>query len=313
MKLVSVFIITYNHEKYIGETIESIVSQKVNFDFEIVIGEDSSKDNTRAICEKYAAKYPNIIKLLPSDRNYGPMGNTIRTLNACDGKYIAMCEGDDYWADPYKLQKQVDFLESHPDFSICFSQVEIKDELGWNWPDEKYFPEIRKEDFTIEDFILSEMNIIPTPTILFRNILPRPLPAFFEKQIAGDMIIQLLVADKGKAYCFKEKMAVYRNHAGGATKSPKTIENGENALIESYKFINKYLGLRYDGIFKKRFLEIYRIRLIYGSKEKEGYSKLVHYFKNFPKYIRYSDRINLKEIMYYHTILFFPSLLKIKK
>src|SRR6516164_8232942 len=121
MKTVSVFMITYNHGKYISEAIESIVSQKTNFEFELVIGEDCGPDDTRAICEQYAAKYPDIINLLPSDKNYGPMGNTIRVMYACTGKYVALCEGDDYWTDPYKLQKQVDFLEANPDFSICFA------------------------------------------------------------------------------------------------------------------------------------------------------------------------------------------------
>src|ERR1700733_14979577 len=123
MKKVSVFMITYNHEKYVEQAIKSIVTQKVNFDFELVIGEDFSTDNTLAICKKYSARYPDIIKLLPSDKNHGLMGNAVRTLNACTGKYIAMCEGDDYWCDPYKLQKQVDFLETNSDYTICFSKV----------------------------------------------------------------------------------------------------------------------------------------------------------------------------------------------
>src|SRR5271157_2282730 len=114
MKLVSVFMITYNHEKFVGQAIESIVTQKVNFDFELIIGEDCSTDNTLDICNKYAKQYPDIIKLFPSEKNYGMMGNTVRVLYACTGKYIAMCEGDDYWCDPYKLQKQIDFLEANP-------------------------------------------------------------------------------------------------------------------------------------------------------------------------------------------------------
>src|ERR1043165_6575031 len=102
-KKVSVFMITYNHGPCIGQAIESIVTQKVNFDFELVIGEDKSPDNTLEVCLAYKAKYPKIINLLPSNRNYGMMGNTVRVLEACSGKYIAMCEGDDYWCDPLKL------------------------------------------------------------------------------------------------------------------------------------------------------------------------------------------------------------------
>jgi glycosyltransferase involved in cell wall biosynthesis len=310
MKVVSVFMITYNHEKFIGEAIESIVSQDVNFEFELVIGEDCSKDNTRAVCERYAKQYPTIIKLLPSDRNYGPMGNTIRTLEACSGKYIAMCEGDDYWTDKHKLQKQVDFLEANPDFTMCFANVTIKDELGWDWTDEMYYPRCTKNMYTIEDFILSKMNIMPTATVVFRNLLPKPLPEFFRDAVAGDTIIQLLIADKGKAKYLDEKMAVYRNHEGGTTKSKETIERSAASLKKAYENTNKFLGYKYDKIFRERFLEMAKIRLIWGAREKKGMDRLKHYFKFMPDYIKYSKKINLKELIYYHMVLFSPSLLK---
>ena len=102
--------ITYNHEKFIAEAIEGVVMQKTNFQFELVIGEDCSTDNTRAICIEYQKKYPDIIRLRLPETNQGMMLNWINNINSGRGKYIALCDGDDYWTDPYKLQKQVDFM-----------------------------------------------------------------------------------------------------------------------------------------------------------------------------------------------------------
>jgi len=113
--LVSIICITYNHEPYIAEAIEGVLMQKCSFPIELVIGEDCSTDNTRKICEEYANK-SELIKLLPTETNLGMMPNFIRTLQSCTGKYIAMCEGDDYWTDPLKLQKQVDFLEANAEY-----------------------------------------------------------------------------------------------------------------------------------------------------------------------------------------------------
>jgi len=125
--LVSVCMITYNHEPFIRQCIDGVLMQKTNFPFFLVIGEDYSTDNTRGVCEDYFHLYPQQIKLLPSDRNLGIIPNFIRTIEACDSKYIAFCEGDDYWTDPLKLQKQVDFfgresgfwVGSHKLYKIC--------------------------------------------------------------------------------------------------------------------------------------------------------------------------------------------------
>ena len=306
--LVGVCMITYNHQSYVGQAIESIMSQITNFDFELVIGEDHSTDNTRAICEKYAQLYPGKIRLLNSDRNYGMGGNFTRTLNECSSyKYVAICEGDDFWTDNNKLQKQVDFLENNPEFVICFSDIHIVDELN---SANAFLPAITKDVFTIEDIILSNMNIMPTPTLLFRNVLPESLPEFLKTALSGDLIIQLLLTDKGKAKYIDEKLAAYRNHAGGVTKSKEHLEKGEIARLNTYHNINEYFNYKYDAVFKKRFLSMARESLIYYSRDKKGTEKLKHYFKHFPKYLKYSDKINVKEIIYYHAILFFPLVLK---
>lgn len=118
--LVSIIIVTYNHFSVISKCIDSVLSQDTTFPIEIILADDCSTDGAREICEEYAAKYPELIRLLPSDRNVGAVANEQRAFLAAKGKYIATCEGDDYWTDPLKLQKQVDFLEANPDYSVCF-------------------------------------------------------------------------------------------------------------------------------------------------------------------------------------------------
>ena len=126
--LVSICSTTYNLENYIGEAIESWLNQKTNFQFEIVICDDCSKDGTILTIEKYIEKYPYIIRLLTTDVNLGMMPNYIKSLKAARGKYIAVCDGDDYWIDTNKLQMQIDFLESNPDFVACLTNSYVIDE-----------------------------------------------------------------------------------------------------------------------------------------------------------------------------------------
>src|SRR5690349_16516557 len=108
---VSVCMVTYNHEKFIEKAIEGVLMQETDFDVELVIGEDFSTDQTRSIIEKYQQKYPGKIIIAPSEHNLGMMKNFVNTLNTCTGEYIALCEGDDFWTDPTKLQRQVEFME----------------------------------------------------------------------------------------------------------------------------------------------------------------------------------------------------------
>lgn len=309
--LVAIYMITYNHERYIGQAIEGVLIQKANFKIKLFIGEDCSTDNTRAICQDYAKKYPDLIELICTKEN-NIIVNSTNVRNACiesGAKYIAFCEGDDYWTDPIKLQKQVDFLEANSDFSVCFSGVTIVDEIGEQL-DDKY-PRKEGDVYTIEDVILTTRNIVPTPTKIFRSILPNPLPDFYiNGYLSGDICLQLLLADKGKMKYLPEKMAAYRNHQGGITKIEKyaiaSAENLFNILVDA----NDYFGFKYDKLFRKRLLEISRGNLIYGSKSFTGKERLKHIYKQFRRYLHYSEHVDIKEIAYYFAILFFPGILK---
>ncbi len=309
--VVSICCIAYKHEAFIAETINSIVRQKTNFKFKLIIGEDKSPDGTRSICEEYAAKYPDLIELLPSDKNYGMMGNFIRTLQACKGKYTAVCEGDDYWIDDHKLQRQVDFLEQNPEFSLCFSDIATINADGSEHP--RTFPEWTKDVVTIEDVVRCGYVFIPTATLLFRNILPSPMPDFYYKAISGDIGLHLMLLDKGKGKMIPGKTAVYRMHPGGITKSK---DHQEQALIKQYELYedtNKYLEYRYDTLFREQLFKMSKTILIYGSKDKGWAERLGRIKKYLPWYFKYQPSVNVKEVGYVVTLLLFPSLLKIKK
>lgn len=211
MKL-SVCCITYNQEKYIAEAIESMLAQQTNFDFEIVIGEDGSTDATRNICEKYSQKYPPKIKLLHSAGNLGMNPNLERTLKACSGEYVALCEGDDYWIDKNKLQKQVDFLEANPSFAICYHRVYELYRNNKLKLEEINTDETEKE-YTIE--YLAKGNCMHTASVVFRNGLINKFPSWFNKSPVGDYVLHMLNAVHGKIKYLPVPMAVYRKHHGG--------------------------------------------------------------------------------------------------
>ena len=311
MVKVSVFMISYKHEKFIRQAIESVVTQKTNFPFELVISDDASPDGTRAICEEYKNKYPDIINLLPAIPNIGPLPNTLRVMEACNGEYIAFCEGDDFWVSPDKLQKQVDFLDANSDYSMCFSDVKVVEEPGVVRQPDLIF---EKTTYIIDDFILSPVNIIPTPSLMVRNVFERPFPKFFGEALGGDMVIQLLIADKGKAYFMNEKLAAYRNHVEGMSKSENSVRTWRDRLMKSYKSANKYFNYRHKVPFGKRFVTNARWGLMDGMAGKKGMERFRNYRKYMSDYLEYSEKFDLKEFLYLTAIFISPGMLtKIKK
>jgi glycosyltransferase involved in cell wall biosynthesis len=215
---VSIFILTYNQEEFIGQTIESVLKQKTDFRYQLVLGEDYSTDNTRIICEKYAEENPDKIKLLPSERNLGLINNFIRTFKECDGKYVAICDGDDYWIDPLKLQKQVNFLENNPAYSIVFTGIKF---LYANGDSDKVVWDKLKETSNFEDLIFS--NFIPSVTALFRNKQwEENFPNWINRFPYGDWPIYLWTTKNGdKIKYLKEVTAVYRKEIGVSEKLKK--------------------------------------------------------------------------------------------
>ena len=213
---VSIRCFAYNHERFIRQCLDGVVMQKTDFRFEAIVHDDASTDNTAAIIREYAEKYPDIIKpIYETENQYSKHdGSLTRIMNAhTRGKYVAMCEGDDYWTDPYKLQKQVDFLESHPDYVMCSHLFDVYNERNKQLQknDESSFT---GKSYDLDTLINGEWYFQPL-TVLFRfDAYDRE--HFASYGLSMDVILYYeLLRRGGKGYCLPDVMAVYRIHDGG--------------------------------------------------------------------------------------------------
>lgn len=264
--LVSAKIITYNQAPYVAQAIEGVLQQKTNFPFELVIGEDCSTDGTREIVFDYQKRYPDIIKVITSGNNVGANKNGRRAGKACRGKYIAYCDGDDYWHDPHKLQKQADYLESHPDCGLVFSEHD------------RYF---EKNGKTIRRFYRTTNNV-PHPNFnLFKgwgsrrcycNILPctvmarknlinmllsEPYPYHCEQYHGGGDVVFIEVAFISRIHYIDESLSTYRVLIESACRSEDAafIARFNKSVSECFiHFAGKYKDVQSMGFLRRNLL-----------------------------------------------------------
>jgi glycosyltransferase involved in cell wall biosynthesis len=287
---ISACLIVYNHEKYIADAIEGALIQKLDCDYEIVISEDCSTDNTRAIVEEYQKKHPDKIKLYLNEKNLGLMGNWRASLERCQGEYIAILEGDDFWTNPNKLQKQVDFLDNNPGFSLIVHNTDIVDQnknfIRTQCP--KNHPDI----ITTEKMF--EGKSFATCSIVFRSSILNKLPNWFWNLEAADWTLPVFCAVNGKVKYFSEIMASYRKQNQGAAYNQKLIAENEGhdffRFVEDEVFkkcdsLNKHFNFKYDKPLRKTKLY--------------WYNNLVdkYYYANDKKNAKKNARILLKEIV----------------
>lgn len=209
--LLSVCLITYNHVKYIKEAIEGVLMQKVNFTWELIIADDCSTDGTREIVLEFKQKYPEFIKLIFQKKNVGPAKNWLDLITYPKSDYIAYIEGDDYWTDSNKLQKQVDFMEANMKYSFCFHNAErFNCKTGLTKP---FNLNLKPGAYTTKDLLLKNW-IVPSASLLFRNnCLPNPIPEWFKTTNNGDLALELVLSIKGNLFYFNEEWSVYRQYA----------------------------------------------------------------------------------------------------
>lgn len=242
---VSVLTTTYNHELFIAQNIIGVLAQQTDFDIEHIIGEDCSPDGTRAVVESYWRQRPDIIKPILRERNVGRRQNFIECFHACQGKYIAILEGDDYWTASHKLQVQADFLDANPDFAVCFHALEHRFE-GGSQPQR-----VNRRDrsrYTLEDLL--ESNFVPTCTMMFRNHLFEDFPAWFADVPAGDWPLSVLNAQHGDIGYIDDVMAVHRTHSGGVW-SPKPASERRQNMVSILKTFHENLDPRYRPILQR--------------------------------------------------------------
>jgi len=278
----SVCITAYNQEKFISQALDSVLMQKTDFDFEVLIGEDDSSDNTRKIVQEYARHYPGKIRLFLNDRKnviyvHGrPTGrwNFINNIKHAKGEYIALLDGDDYWTDPNKLQVQVNFLENNADFAICVHNVNVTYVKG-NIESHPFYtqhptgPHMYKNPeriSSIEDLIVG--NFLQTPSVVFRAHLFDSFPEWFCKLDRGDWPLHILNAQHGKIMYFDKIMANYHVHDDGIYSGLTRAEQLEGAANVAIT-LDKHLSYKYHNIFFKkntqRFLSMIRLHFVNGN------------------------------------------------
>ena len=253
--LLSVCLITYNQENYLGEAIESVLIQKTNFTFKLVIADDCSKDRTREIIKKYKEDYPDKIQLILQEKNVGPARNWMDLLSFPKSKYIAYLEGDDYWTDPFKLQKQVDFMEDNQDFAMCFHAVNITFASETDFYE---YPIPPSDILHLQDIV--KEHYIPSCSLMFRNTYYlNGYPDWLVKTISGDIPHEILLASKGKTKYFSEKMACYRRNLGSVTQVSSLSSKIRAGYIDMYSKIASEI----EG-FPKLYLQAKCIKLRIG-------------------------------------------------
>ena len=237
--LVSVACITYNHEKYIEDAIEGFLVQETDFPFEILIHDDASTDNTANIVREYAEKYPNIIKPIFQKENQYSKGKKIFPIvtHLCAGDYIAICEGDDYWTDPKKLQTQVVFLEENPDYVITYTAVKAFDENGVI---ETYVGGALND---LSEKQLKRASPINTLTTCFRNVINEYPPEFSIAKI-GDLTTWSFLGAHGKGKFISEiKPSAYRVHDGGIFSKQSSKKKKYMALTTNTSLMLYYMRI----------------------------------------------------------------------
>ncbi|WP_303312083.1 glycosyltransferase [Hymenobacter sp. BT730] len=271
--LVSVMVVTYNHEKYVAQALDSILAQNVNFSIEIVIADDCSIDQTPTILTDYLQKHPEVIRLLSNDTNLGVSRNFERAMKASHGKYVAIIEGDDYWTSMHKLQKQVDFMEANPEFTMCFHNAEVVYE---NDPARQahLMNQNEKPEYSLND--ITSGWFIATASVMYRNGVLPTLPSWVHKSVVVDLPLFALLATKGRIGYLSDLMSVYRVHSNGVTRSGKQ-EQFLLRLGKMCQYLDEELQQKYHRNLTLKQSDNYNILagIMAGNKQ---YKKARNYF-----------------------------------
>lgn len=302
LPLVTVRCLVYNHEPYLRQCLDGFVMQKTNFAFEAIVHDDASTDNSVAIIREYAEKYPDIIKPIYETENQyrkGTIGQIMDNAVSPSSKYIAMCEGDDYWTDPNKLQKQVDFLETHPEYTMVCNRTKLYSEQKKKCIGENYC--YNHDRFVkTKDVIYRSGLFISTCSIVYRKEIKDNYPDYCKQCVVGDYPLQIMAAMKGYIFYFDAIMSVYRvanSHSWMANQEWYSISERNLKRINS--MIDMFNGFSVDfPQFKKYFKNKIAEYLINQSPNRAVNGKdyniykeyFKSYYKEFPLFWKIVDR-----------------------
>lgn len=255
--LVSICSLVYNHELYLRQCLDGFVMQQTSFPFEVVIHDDASTDGSVAIIREYATRYPNIFVPIYQTENQYSQGKKVSStfvFPRARGKYIALCEGDDYWTDPLKLQKQVDFLEANPEYSMCFHSANVFCQSSGQYND--LFAYVQDREYEGVEFI--KKWTVPTASVCFRrNVIDSELYQTVRKNpyfVYGDLILFLSCASLGRIRGLSSMMSVYRRLDNGAVLSAKSPEM-EVRLCRQVLAYAECFGEKYTKVCRDIFFE----------------------------------------------------------
>jgi glycosyltransferase involved in cell wall biosynthesis len=273
---VGVILLTYNHEKWITQAVESVLMQKTSFDYEVTIVEDCSSDGTREKVIDFQQRFPERISLSLSSKNGEYRENRAAAFLASPSQYIALLDGDDYWTSPYKLQQQADFLDAHPECTLCFHNVKVFDEDGAVEP--WYLNPSEQQEITgLEDLLVD--NYIASCSPMFRNGVLDTFPEWYYAARWADWPRYILHAQRGKIGYLNEVMGARRLHGGGMWASLNNTQKVEQT-IEFYRHIAPHLDSGHSLIVQGRISELstkltrhYRRRLRRKKKQLKAFQE----------------------------------------
>lgn len=280
--VVSICCITYNQAEYVRDALEGFVSQKTTFPYEVLIHDDASADGTADIIREYVKRYPDMIKpILQTENQYARgLTNVSGTYNfpRARGRYIAMCEGDDYWTDTEKLQRQVDFLEAHPDCSLVFHSAEV--EVQGHALTERQVRPYRKSRKVLPEEIIDKTSGYPTASLMFRADMVKNLPDFYVNAPLADVPLQLMAAARGWAYYMDRPMCVYR--LGGASSWTTLMKQGDyekkqeqyyQEMKQMYRGFDRETGGRFHKTVSRASARIHFLTKVNTRKYEEVLAK----------------------------------------
>lgn len=280
--LVSIYCMVYNHEKFITDALNGFVGQKCNFRYEVIVHDDASTDKTAEIIREYERKYPEIIKpIYQKENQYSKQVNILfgHVLPRATGKYIACCEGDDYWVDPYKLQKQVDYMESHPDCTFCFTNGYIEDVsnhsakrpfIPYSAADAHFYQD-HDRDYTLDNFY--ELEFIPTASFLFpRKTLESMRTLYLARTCpTGDLRLRLYMCSQGYAHYIHEATCVYRENVPNSAMTRwkkddrRKVYKRAKEIADMITDLDTFTGAVYtDGLSK--FLDTHTRSMLFHAR-----------------------------------------------
>jgi glycosyltransferase involved in cell wall biosynthesis len=265
--LVTACLITYNQVKYVRQSIEGMLMQQTDFPWGIIVADDCSTDGTQEILKEYQAKDPDKITLLLQPANKGAMLNWIDLVTMPKSRYITLCEGDDYWTDPFKLQKQVDFLEANPEYVACFHPVKVVDADGKELRSSKN-SFVHNRDLTQDELIMG--RVMSTLSLCYRNVIAE-FPQEFYKSPTGDNFLCSLLGNYGKAKFLDDiKPSAYRMHTGGSW-SLQQDDKKKMTLLLSYFWLWQY----YARIGKPEYAQGYYRKILLEGFYSDPFRELV--------------------------------------